>query len=385
MAWKAQNRQAADMQVFERNPYYWKIDVKGNQLPYIDAIHRPYVSSEESVLQMALNGDVEFLDGEILGFSANYDILSENAPSGGYRLVTAPGWATMVGLIAFNYSHPDPVLRDLFLNRNFRTALSLGIDRDRINRQLFEGRYEPAQASPSDGPPYHGESPEFHRFIEYDPMRANEILDSLGLQWDRYNRWRLRSDGTPLVLASTNRQNLSQVDIAETIRRQWQDIGIQLVIKPVDSEAYRDAYQSGDYDILIGNANWGGRRPFIGGLSRQVLPTTDSWFVNPPWGAWATTAGREGMEPPAEYRATVQNLYANYRAFVAEPDVAVRTEIERTIYRWHADDLLVIGVLKRPYDAREEWYHYYNNRVKNVSDPAPSEACYSVPQQFFLE
>ena len=185
MAWKAQNRQSADIQIFERNPYYWKIDVMGKQLPYIDAIHRPYVSSEESVLQMALNGEVEYLDGEILGFSANYDRLSENALSGGYRLVTAPGWATMVGLIAFNYSHADPVLRDLFLNRDFRTALSLSIDRDQINQQLFDGRYVPAQASPSDGPPYHGEGPEFHRFTEYDPTRANKILDGLGLQWDR--------------------------------------------------------------------------------------------------------------------------------------------------------------------------------------------------------
>src|SRR5690606_31112793 len=40
--------------VFERNPYYWKVDTRGSQLPYIDEIAFEIISDMETMLLKAL-------------------------------------------------------------------------------------------------------------------------------------------------------------------------------------------------------------------------------------------------------------------------------------------------------------------------------------------
>ncbi|MBC7321369.1 ABC transporter substrate-binding protein, partial [bacterium] len=45
--------------VFERNPYYWKIDTEGNQLPYIDRLVVDVVENIEVMKMKALNGEID--------------------------------------------------------------------------------------------------------------------------------------------------------------------------------------------------------------------------------------------------------------------------------------------------------------------------------------
>ena len=40
-AWIPLDDNTGAMMRFERNPYYWKVDPAGNQLPYIDNIQQP--------------------------------------------------------------------------------------------------------------------------------------------------------------------------------------------------------------------------------------------------------------------------------------------------------------------------------------------------------
>lgn len=49
-----------DTVIAERNPYYWKIDTAGNQLPYIDRIFVSIVSNAEMVNLKTTTGDVDF-------------------------------------------------------------------------------------------------------------------------------------------------------------------------------------------------------------------------------------------------------------------------------------------------------------------------------------
>ena len=55
--WKYEGQGDDRLQVFVRNPYYWKIDVVGNQLPYFDYVHRPFVEDKEAFLLKALSAD----------------------------------------------------------------------------------------------------------------------------------------------------------------------------------------------------------------------------------------------------------------------------------------------------------------------------------------
>ena len=44
-----------------RNPYYWKVDSAGNQLPYIDRVVFPIIGDPEVLKLMVMNGQVDFV------------------------------------------------------------------------------------------------------------------------------------------------------------------------------------------------------------------------------------------------------------------------------------------------------------------------------------
>src|SRR5690606_15378639 len=53
----------ADASVFtyERNPYYFKVDPDGNQLPYIDSIRSQVIQDYETLTSRALMGEFDYL------------------------------------------------------------------------------------------------------------------------------------------------------------------------------------------------------------------------------------------------------------------------------------------------------------------------------------
>ena len=59
--WISVASETPGIKVFERNPYYWKVDTEGKQLPYIDKIVSVQVEDVEMVNQRVLSGDVDFL------------------------------------------------------------------------------------------------------------------------------------------------------------------------------------------------------------------------------------------------------------------------------------------------------------------------------------
>lgn len=55
--WKYQSQGDGMTQILIRNPYYWKVDVAGNQLPYFDYVYRPLVKDKEAFLSRAFSTD----------------------------------------------------------------------------------------------------------------------------------------------------------------------------------------------------------------------------------------------------------------------------------------------------------------------------------------
>ena len=129
----------------ERNPYYWKVDPEGNQLPYIDAVHFDIVENADLLNLKAVAGEIDMQFRHLLW--TNYPLFIENAEAGDYRVMR---WTLAEGsnvLLLLNHNHQDPVLRELIENRDFRIALSLGINRSEINELAFQGFGEPRQAA----------------------------------------------------------------------------------------------------------------------------------------------------------------------------------------------------------------------------------------------
>ena len=105
--------------LLERNPYFWKVDPEGNQLPYIDKVTGYYVESQEVYKLKVIAGEVDFDVGLYTLSVDDIPTLKKNEKNGGYRtLLWKAAWAGVIRLI-LNQNCPDPVKRDLFSQFEF--------------------------------------------------------------------------------------------------------------------------------------------------------------------------------------------------------------------------------------------------------------------------
>jgi len=381
-AWLPLDKFGEAVQRYIRNPYYWKIDTAGNQLPYIDRLEEGQVGDSEGVLMKALAGDIDLMNSYTLGYASNYPVLKKNEKKGNYRLVSQYGWCDNIGDVVFNYSHKDPVLRKIFADKRFRIALSVAMNRDEINKVIFKGMYKPSQPAPPDGPPYHGELPQFHVYTQYDPQLANHLLDLMGLKWDKDHNVRLRSDGKPLQLvASVQTGWIQHVPMAEMYKKYWKEVGIGITLKPLSEQFYSERRNANQHEIGIEPDNFGGRRPIIAAMRDEPVPITPNWMINSLWARWLLTKGEKGEEPPED----VKRLFEINKEFMAEPDAEKRIALEKEIYLIHCENLWEIGGIKQPANLPQVWYEYFSNRVKNVPDPCPPEDYYIQPSTWSIE
>ena len=149
-AWLPTNRLDEPIQTFTHNPYYWKVDAEGRQLPYIDEIQRTLVTNPEALLLKAIAGEVDFQSRRIRSLG-NYPVAAENRDKGGYQMIQCISLGKNFGSIFFNYHHKDPQLREIFWDKRFRVAMSVAINREEISDLIYMGLAPPSQPAAPEG------------------------------------------------------------------------------------------------------------------------------------------------------------------------------------------------------------------------------------------
>lgn len=161
--------------IYERNPYYWKIDTAGNQLPYADRIIFNIIQDPQVILLKFINGELD-----LIGRYTRIDMfptLKVKEKNGKFNLrITGPNRGPAYHL---NWDAPNPALREAFRNKNVRIALSHAVNRAEIDEIIFHGLLEPSGYSFGPISPYF--SPEaYKKYSEYDPDKARHLLDLEG-------------------------------------------------------------------------------------------------------------------------------------------------------------------------------------------------------------
>ena len=173
-----------DKVIYERNPYYWKTDTEGNQLPYIDRVEVEILKDQEMVNLKIVAGELDFA-----AFNTtleNYPLYKENEDAANIRVLLWPDVFGAEVLVMVNLTHEDPVVRKIFQDKRFRIALSLGIDRDEINELFYLGLAESRQATVVPASAFYEE--EFaNAYVEHDVAEANRLLDEMGLNEERWH------------------------------------------------------------------------------------------------------------------------------------------------------------------------------------------------------
>lgn len=192
----AQDQRTAPF-LFVRNPYYWAVDTKGNQLPYIDQVQFGE-RSRAMLAASAYEGSVS-MQQRHLRFD-DYTLLMSNRKAHGYRVFhwadAGTPWVIFPNLNrAVRADDPASGWKaNLLRDPRFRQALSLGIDRQEIIDVLFSGVGEPSQPAPYAASPFY-DARLSRMFTEYDPARANQLLDELGLDQRDAEGFRTFPDG----------------------------------------------------------------------------------------------------------------------------------------------------------------------------------------------
>jgi peptide/nickel transport system substrate-binding protein len=336
--WVLKTQPPSDRFMFERNPYFHRIDSSGLQLPYIDQVALT-ISSADLIPAKVAAGESD-LQGANLGFS-NYTFLKEAEERSGYKVRR---WLSAKGARVALYPDlnvVDPVLRDLFRNVDFRRALSVAIDRDDINHTIFFGVAQPSNNTVLPESELFRE--EYRtKWAEYDPELANQLLDGLGLTERTPEGVRLRPDRKPLqIVVETAGEEIEQTDVLELIRDHWKAVGVSLFIKPSQREVFYNRIGAGETEMAI----WSGleNAMLLPSMSpAEFAPQSPDQFQWPAWGLWAQTSGQTGEAPDL---APVKQLMELNAKWSATEDADERAKVWHEILSLWTDQVFTIGIV----------------------------------------
>jgi len=333
--WKLSRRTTDTMLVLERNPYYYKIDPEGNQLPYIDEIVHYLVQNSQMLVMKAITGEID-MQGRNLSLS-DYQLLASNREKGGYRIIFARQAIGSDVTLHFNQNYQgDPYIRELLRNVKFRQAVSLAINREEIWQLVYHGLGEPRQASLIKGVKYY--DPEWEKaFAEYDPERANKLLDEIGLEKRDKEGYRLRPDGKRLEIVIEYPTIFSYWNQAfDMIKTYLEKVGIKVLLKPEERTLFEVRYTSGQTQICA----WSFDRNSLAIadpahlLGRYFAPLSYIWY----------TSGKEGGEEP-EKGSDLEMVYNIYDKVKMEVDDTRRDELFKQIIELHKKNLWMVGTV----------------------------------------
>jgi len=359
--WVNTTRPPASRFVAVRNPYFHRIDQNGVQLPYIDRVLLVEANSKLIALK-ASTGESD-LQARGLAFN-NYTFLKEGEDKAGYETRL---WRSVKGAqvaLMPNLNVNDPVWVELVRDVRFRRALSLGIDRRLINQVIYfglaiEGNNTVLPGSPLFRPEYRT------KWSQYDPKRANRLLDEIGLTKRDGEGFRLLKDGRRAeIIVETAGEDTEQVDVLELVRETWAEIGIKLFTKPSQREVFRNRAFSGAALMTV----WQGLEnavPTAEMSPSELAPMSQQGLQWPKWGQHYETMGRAG-EPPDLPEA--QELFRLGRAWDAAVDRTERAAIWHKMLAINADQVFTIGIV-----AGVPQPVLMSQRLRNV----PSEALFN--------
>ena len=323
--------------VFQRNPYYHRVDQNGVQLPYVDEV---VMNIAESSIIPAKTGSGETdLQERYLSFT-DYTFLKEGEERNNYKVrLWTVGRGSAVALFP-NLNTTDAAWKEVFRDPRFRRAISLGVDRSQINQVLFSGLAKESASTVLPGSPLFRDELGA-AYSQYDPDAANALLDEIGLKRSP-NGTRLLPDGRPmdLIIESTGESSM-EADVLELVTTDWADLGIKVFTRTSQRDIFRSRVAAGSTLMSV----WAGvdnGAPTADFSPQEFVPTDPYQLQWPMWGTYVSTQGSAGEKidyPPAQ---KLVDLYQEW--LIAESDVEKR-RIWGEILDINAEEVFSIGIV----------------------------------------
>lgn len=335
-------RNDSQRQYYERNPYYWKVDTEGNQLPYIDKCQVEYTSSLEVASLKAVSGEVTISGLDML--LINYPVLKESEQAGNYTVKLVYSERGSDVAFAFNTLHPDPVVNEIFNDVRFRQAVSSAIDRNEINELVFLGQGVPRQATINESASFF-EQRWADNFAKYDLDLANQLLDEVGLDKKDAQGYRLRPDGKPFsFMLEYLPHEGPKKETFELVVKHLDRAGLKVEAAARERNYLITRLQASEHD----SSGWHvdrqlERASYAYGSTQKLGPGGDSAITwSKPWRDWFISAGAAGQEPPQAAKDLFDAYGAWQQTVMGTPEYM---DAAKRVHDLIAENLWVIGVI----------------------------------------
>jgi peptide/nickel transport system substrate-binding protein len=239
----------------KRNPYYWKKDSAGTQLPYLDTINLEVVGDANAALTRLTQGGLDIVDR-----IRPTDYVSLRGGSGQVRaydlgpgLTTDHLWFNLNEADGNRYPFVDAARHAWFRDVRFRRAVAYAIDRESIANSVLQGLATPLYGFVSPGNKTWAAT-DLPR-TEYNLDKARELLREAGFEV------RGSKDAPELVDSKGNRveftlivpvENELRKGMAAIIQEDLARLGIKVQVAPIEFQALTARWQqSKDYDAIL--------------------------------------------------------------------------------------------------------------------------------------
>lgn len=358
--WVITDYKTDQLMIMRRNPYFWKVDEAGNQLPYFDEVQYRKGTSGVGRDLCTISGDCDHMNLEnpstfVQAMTAAQD------PNAKFQISWGP---ELLGYgILFNYAinvgvqnDHDKAVRLLNRDLRFRQALSYATDRDGIAQSIMKGPFLRGWA----GGLYPG-APDFDKtqtvYYPYDVDSANALLDEIGLTKgaDGVRQFPAGSPtaGQPVVIQLLASQDAKETQsVAEALVNQWGAVGIKINMKILDSQTQNDTFAASTWDMSVDRGGQAFALPFVSPTDLAPLTANFRWHY-------------QGTEPRQmmDFEPGLVDVVNKYRATF---DSAQRKALMAQYENIFTKNVYRMGVFIGRYGLG------LAKRVKNVPDGTPA-------------
>jgi peptide/nickel transport system substrate-binding protein len=336
--WRNTSAPPTQRYVFERNPYYHRVDSLGRQLPYIDRIVME-IAADEVIPAKAGAGESD-LQSRYIHFD-NYTFLKRAEADNGTRTLlwfTARG--SQVALFP-NLNATDPVWRAVLRDARVRRALSLAIDRNEINQAVCFGLAEPSADTVLQQSPLFRDA--YRRaWSAHDPEQAKRLLDAAGLQRRDADGVRLLPDGRRAeITVESAGESTEEVDVLELVADHWAKVGVKAHLRTSQRNLFRRRAAAGE-TLVSAFFGLNNALPSASMSPQELAPTSGAQLQWPKWGEHFESMARAGE--PIDLPEAARQL-ALYREWLSADSDTRRAEIWAQMLEHYADQVFSIGTV----------------------------------------
>ncbi len=336
------------------NAYFHQVDTAGNQLPYINEQDEVYIPNNEVRILKLVNGEADY---KMQGVSLpSAPLLLENQEAGDYTI----DLASRVGIVSFtfNVTSANPEKRKVFGDLRFRQAMSLSINREELNETVYFGLGTPHQYIGIMPMPDFVDDKWRTYFTEYDPDRANALLDEVGMADTDGDGFRELPNGEKIVINVQFSTQEMSTHIVELVSQYWSAVGIQTTIKEIATDEYRSAQSANLLDVAM----WPKGASIMAhlGTNEYWVPPFGQYFslrTGILWGEWVDSGGSAGVEPPDYVKQMIEDIAAFHSASIGSEEFNM---LGSRLVENMVSNLLIIGTVATVGPI------YRRNALKNI-------------------